>query len=253
MIEINDWAKRCALITPALSPEIEQALSGMAADLKSLRAAVELVADQMGKLIILGGQQIEAVARLAPALLQSAEGLSGSLRQVASAVQTGPHPTLPAVDVQPEPETALGMEETTRAGGSEPAAATRPEVQQSSRRVRGKRLAEDKSDHVRSAPVIIRSIADSKRSDRYYTSIRLPRNLWDQSGFGPDDRLLLDWSGNALSIERAAEGGVKPKSIGDATVVLQSWKLGNINFDQLKVAAVNGSLCLTTERRRPET
>jgi len=239
--------------TPALSPEIEQALSGMAADLKSLRAAVELVADQMGKLIILGGQQIEAVARLAPALLQSAEGLSGSLRQVASAVQTGPHPTLPAVDVQPEPETALGMEETTRAGGSEPAAATRPEVQQSSRRVRGKRLAEDKSDHVRSAPVIIRSIADSKRSDRYYTSIRLPRNLWDQSGFGPDDRLLLDWSGNALSIERAAEGGVKPKSIGDATVVLQSWKLGNINFDQLKVAAVNGSLCLTTERRRPET
>jgi hypothetical protein len=51
---------------PALSPEVEQALSGMAADLKGLRAAVELMADQVGKLMALSGQQVEAVARLAP-------------------------------------------------------------------------------------------------------------------------------------------------------------------------------------------
>jgi len=245
-------APQTTQLTPALSPEIEQALPDMAADLKGLRAAVELLADQMGKLIILGGQQIEAVARLAPALLQSAEGLSGSLRQVASAAQTGPHPALPVVNVQ-LPEATARMGQTMRAADSEPAAASGPEVQQSSRQVRGKRVAEDISDHVLYAPVIIRSIADSKRSDRYYTSIRLPRNLWDQAGFRPDDRLLLDWSGKALTIERAAEGGVKPKSIGDATVVLQSWKLGNINSDQPKVAAANGSLCLTAGRRRPET
>jgi hypothetical protein len=127
------------------------------------------------------------------------------------------------------------------------------EVQLSLRRVRGKRVVEDKPDQVLSTSVVVRSIADSKRPDRFYTSIRLPRDLWDRAGFGPDDRLLLDWSGKALTIERATEGGVKPKSIGDTSVVLQSWKLGNLNFDQSKIAGTNGSLRLTAGCRSPET
>ena len=65
------------------------------------------------------------------------------------------------------------------------------------------------------------------------------------AGFGADDRLLLDWSGKALSIARTAEGGVKPKAIGGTSVVLQSWKLGNLNFDQPKVTNGEGSLHLT--------
>jgi hypothetical protein len=92
---------------------------------------------------------------------------------------------------------------------------------------------------------VVKSIPDAKRSDRFYTSIRLPRDLWDQAGFGPEDRLLLDWSGKTLSIKRAAKGGVKPKSIGEAAVVLQSWKLGNLNFDRPKVTGADASLRLT--------
>jgi hypothetical protein len=94
-------------------------------------------------------------------------------------------------------------------------------------------------------PIVVKSIPDAKRSDRFYTIIRLPRTLWDQAGFDPDDRLLLDWSGKALTIERATEGGVKPKSIGDASVVLQSWKLGNLNFDHVKMHSRDASLRLT--------
>jgi hypothetical protein len=56
---------------------------------------------------------------------------------------------------------------------------------------------------------------------------------------------VLDWSGKALRIERAAVGGVKPKSIGEAAVILQTWKLGNLNFDQPKVTRADTSLCLT--------
>jgi hypothetical protein len=230
--------------TLSLSPEVEQALAGMATDLKGLRAAVELMADQVGRLVALGDQQIEAVARLAPALLQSAEGLSGGLRQVANAVQTLPHPKLPVVEAQPEPVTASGMDET-QAGDPEPAASTVAEVQPASGQARGKRAAKERTAHSMAASVVVRSIADAKRADRYYTSIRLPRELWDRAGFGPDDRLLLDWSGRALTIERASEGGVKPKSIGDTSVVLQSWKLGNLNLDQLKAAGADGSLRLT--------
>jgi hypothetical protein len=63
-------------------------------------------------------------------------------------------------------------------------------------------------------------------------------------------RLLLDWSGKALTIERAAEGGVKPKSIGEAAVVLQSWKLGNLNFDKPKVTGADASLHLTARPSR---
>jgi hypothetical protein len=97
---------------------------------------------------------------------------------------------------------------------------------------------------------VVKSIPDAKRSDRFYTSIRLPRDLWDQAGFGPDDRLLLDWSGKTLTIERVAEGGVKPKAVGSTSVVLQSWKLGNLNLDQLRVTGADGSLRVTGGRRQ---
>ena len=101
-----------------------------------------------------------------------------------------------------------------------------------------------------SADIVVKSIADSKGKDRFYTAIRLPRQLWDQAGFGPEDRLLLDWNGNVLSIERVAEGGVKPKSIGSTSVVLQSWKLGNLNLDQLRVTGTDGSLRLMRNQRQ---
>jgi hypothetical protein len=237
---------------PALSPEVEQALSGMAADLKGLRAAVELMADQVGKLVALSGQQIEAIAGLAPALLQSTEGLSGGLRQVAHAIQTTQHLPLPQMDHPPAAEAQVSPMQTQPDGDAQPASLSDPEGQEPLQRTRAKRQPREKAGPIASAAIVVKSIADAKRSDRYYTSIRLPRALWDRAGFGPDDRLLLDWSGKALTIERATEGGVKPKSIGDTSVVLQSWKLGNLNLDQPKAAGADGSLRLTVGRRSPE-
>ncbi|MBM1175389.1 hypothetical protein [Microvirga arabica] len=237
---------------PALSPEVEQALSGMAADLKGLRAAVESMADQVGKLVALSGQQIEAIAGLAPALLQSTEGLSSGLRQIAHAIQTIQHLPLPPMDQPPAAETQASPRQTQLDDDAEPASLSEPEGQESLQRIRGKRQSRAEAGPITSAAIVVKSIADAKRSDRYYTSIRLPRALWDQSGFGPDDRLLLAWSGKALTIERATEGGVKPKSIGDTSVVLQSWKLGNLNLNQPKVAGADGSLRLTVGRRSSE-
>jgi len=230
---------------PALSPELEHALTGMAADLKGLRSTMELMAEQVSKLVALGGQQIEAIARLAPAVIRSAEGLSGGLQQMARAVQAIPYLPPTAIDQKSRPEAETSQELTQ---GGEPASAPATEVQMPTQRGPGKRQAKDKEGRATAAPVVVRSIADAKRSDRFYTAIRLPRELWDQAGFGPDDRLLLDWNGTALTIERTAEGGVKPKSIGEASVVLQSWKLGDLNFDQLRVTGANASLRLTTEK-----
>ena len=56
---------------------------------------MELMAEQMGKLVSLGTQQIEAMARLTPLMVQSAEGISGSLREVASAIQCIPTVSTP--------------------------------------------------------------------------------------------------------------------------------------------------------------
>lgn len=234
-----------------LSSEVEQTMTGMAADLKGLRAAVELIADQMSKLVALGGQQIEVIARLAPALLQSTEDLSGSLRQVASVVQAIPPQPLPAIDSQPTPETESGTDEA-RADDAEPAATPVSLVQQPLKRVQGKRALKGKALQAPSAAVVVKSIPDAKRSDRFYTSIRLTRELWDRTGFGPEDRLLLDWSGKVLTIERTTEGGVKPKSIGGNSVVLQSWKLGNLNLDQPNVTGGRASLRLSVGRNRQE-
>jgi hypothetical protein len=235
----------------SLSSEVEQTMTAMAADLKGLRATVELIADQIGKLVALGRQQNEVMARLAPALLQSTGELSGSLRQVASVVQAVPQRPLPAIDPQPTPETEAGTDEA-RAGDAEPAATPMSLVQQSPKSVQGKRAPKSKAHQAPSAAVVVKSIPDAKRSDRFYTSIRLTRELWERTGFGPEDRLLLDWTGKVLTIERVTEGGVKPKSIGDTSVVLQSWKLGNLNFDQPKVTSGKASLRLSVGRNRQE-
>ncbi len=237
---------------PALSPEVEQTLTEMAADLKGLRSAVELMTEQVSQLVALGGQQIEAIARLTPVLLQSTEGLSGGLRQVVDAIHAIPHLAHP-VAYQPSAMKAEAGPKLTQAVDAEPAPVPELEAQGAPRRAGRKRKAEVKEGQIASAAVVVRSIADAKRPDRFYTSIRLPRALWDSAGFEPDDRLLLDWSGKTLTIERATEGGVKPKSIGDTSVVLQSWKLGNLNFDQLKVTGANGSLRLAAGRKRSET
>jgi hypothetical protein len=242
---------------PALPREVEQALTGMAADLKSLRSTLELMAEQMGKLVALGSQQIEAMARLAPLVAQSAEGISGGLRDVVSAIQSIPSSS-PPVGEPTKTEEPL-MREADPVGPQDPDISPEPEplavagTKGRSRQKRQPQQTEDSTNTAISAPIVVKSIPDAKRSDRFYTSIRLPRELWDNAGFGPDDRLLLGWSGKALTIERAAEGGVKPKSIGEASVVLQSWKLGDLNLDQPKVSGANASLRLTASVARPRS
>jgi hypothetical protein len=241
---------RQSIAASALSPETEQALTGMAADLKGLRSAMELMAEQVGKLVTLGGQQIEAIARLAPLMVQSAEGITSGVRDVVSAVRSIPSAPLPRTEpaddkVQPTLQPAHDQALSANAEPDGEVGAVEP-VRQGPR----SRRSGEKVRRTVAAPVVVKSIPDAKRSDRYYTSIRLPRELWDSAGFGPEDRLLLDWSGKALTIERAAEGGVKPKSLGEAAVVLQSWKLGNLSFDKPKVTRADASLHLTARPSR---
>jgi hypothetical protein len=232
---------------PALSREVEQALTGMAAELKGLRSTMELMAEQMGKLVALGGQQIEAIARLAPLIVQSAEGISGSVRDVVSAVRSIPSSLpYPAEPIDANVQLTL---QPIQDHGQAPRSGAEPQIEvEAKERSKQRRLSkrdEENAPRAEVASVVVKSIPDAKRPDRFYTSIRLPRDLWDSAGFGSADRLLLDWSGKTLRIDRGVEGGVKPKSIGEAAVVLQSWKLGNLNFDQPKVTGAAASLRLT--------
>jgi hypothetical protein len=225
----------------------------MAAELKDLRSTMELMAEQMGKLVALGGQQIEAIARLAPLMVQSADRISDGLREVVSAIQSIPSASPPEREPSKAEEPLTREAEPVQQQDEE--TSSDPEPRKASRakeRLRaGLRPAKTEAQvrQASSAAIVVKSIPDAKRSDRFYTSIRLPRDLWDQAGFGPDDCLLLSWSGKTLTIERVAEGGVKPKAVGSTSVVLQSWKLGNLNLDQPKVTGADGSLRLTGGRR----
>jgi hypothetical protein len=163
---------------------------------------------------------------------------------VARAIQAVPHWPQPVTDQLPVVEADADISQPPP-GAAEPVHVLEPEAPEPPRRVRGRRQATGETGLSKPANVVVKSIADANGKDRFYTSIRLPRELWESAGFGPNDRLLLDWSGRTLSIERAAEGGVKPKAIGGTSVVLQSWKLGNLNFDQPKVTNGEGSLRLT--------
>jgi hypothetical protein len=249
-------APQQAAPAPALPPEVQQALTGMAEELKGLRATMDLMAEQMGKLVSLGTQQIEAMARLTPLVVQSAEGIFGSLREVANAVQLIPSVSPPGGETMKPSTTTTGVEETPALQlnllhdvdqAVDPEAKSAPIAAESKKSPKPSRFPKRNAapaPQAGSAPVVVKSIPDAKRLDRFYTIIRLPRELWDQAGFGQEDRLLLNWSATALTIERATEGGVKPKAIGETSVVLQSWKLGNLNFDHPKVTAVDGCLRL---------
>jgi hypothetical protein len=215
----------------------------MAADLKSLRSTMEFMAEQVSKLVALGGQQIEAIARLAPLMVQSAEGISGSVREVATVVQTLSQPA--AMSPAQELVSAGGVHnEQQQDVSSEPEPVQAPEALL--KRIRHSTKTQGPARKAASAQVAVKSIPDAKRPDRYYTTIRLPRELWDRAGFGPEDRIQIDWKKQTLSIARVLDGGVKPKSIGDAVVVLQSWRLGDLTFDPAKVSAGEGTVRLTS-------
>jgi hypothetical protein len=232
--------------SPALSDKAEQAFAEIAMDLKALRAAVELMADQVSQLVALGGRQIEALANLPPALTQSAEGLSDGLRQVVRAIEAVP-PVPPPVAHLATPAEPDASPTKTQAVDAEPAPLAEPEVPAPAQRTKERRTTKNKAVANKPADIVVKSIADAKGTNRFYTSIRVSRALWDRAGFGSDDRLLLDWNGTALSIERTDEGGVKPKSIGATTVVLQSWKLGNLTLNRPSVTGATGSLCLVCQ------
>ncbi len=238
-------APRQPVPAPTLPLQLEQALSGMTADLKGLRSAMELMAEQVSKLVAVGGQQIDAVAR------QSAEGITNGLREVVRAVGS-----IPSSIPLPRPAEPLAAEEQPtlqretigdhdQASSSEPEPHIQGKAEERLTRSRRSKRSEAKAHKTASAPIVVKSIPDAKRSDRFYTSIRLPREMWDQAGFRPDDRVRIDWTGKTLSIGRDPEVGVKPKSAGGATVVPQSRLLGDLSFDQARITSGITSLRLT--------
>jgi len=208
---------------------------------------MELIAEQVSKLVALGGQQIEATARLAPLVVQSAQEITSSVREVVRAVSILPNRSLQPAEPTDAREqlTSQPVQDHDQTLDTEATSDIEVGATESLRQGQRTTTLGKKARKSASTPVVVKSIPDSKRSDRFYTSIRLPRALWDSAGFRPEDRLLLEWSGRTLSIDRAAEGGVKPKSIGEAAVILQSWKLGNLNFDKLKVTEADAALRLT--------
>ena len=154
----------------------------MDADLKSLRSTMELMAEQVGKLVAHGSQQIEAIERLAPLITRSAEEISGSVREDVTAVQTLSPPS--AVPPVQEPVSAGGVHnEQQQDVSSEPEPVRPPEALL--KRIRRSAKTAGPAHKVASSQVVVKSIPDAKRLDRFYTTIRLP------GSFGTEQALAL--------------------------------------------------------------
>jgi hypothetical protein len=178
-------------------------------------------------------------------MVQSTDRISSDLKGVVHAVRLTSEPSDDGVQHQPAPLIEPPTERDQKGGSeAEPVQTVQPATP--IKRTRRPRANESPGRQSASDHVAVKSIADAKRPDRFYSTIRLPRELWDRSGFGPEDRIQLDWKKKTLSINRVSDGGVKPKTIGDAVVVLQSWRLGNLNFDPTKVTLGSGVLRLTS-------
>lgn len=224
--------------------ELSQALVSLASDLKGLKGAMEDISGHLNRLVTIGAQQTEAITNLGNLLYQSALQMSEGMQKFAGAIQPAQNLSLPFAEhvrAEMSPRTESVLKQPT--ADIEPPSAKFPSRKEPKRRQRSK--INEKPSGDTAAAIVVKSIPDVNHANRFYTSIRLPRDVWDAAGFIPDDRLLLDWDGQSLTVSRATEGGVKPKAVGKAQVVLQSWKLGNLNLDQLYLNHHNTGFRLT--------
>lgn len=219
---------------PQVSPEVIQAFVGLASDLRGLREAADVISRHLDRLIQIEAQQTEAIAGLGQLLHQSATQFAQGIQQIASTA-------LPIRPVQDPPVEKIGVENLPRIELPVEQPAASPEIRPAKspspkRMARGRHPTVGSSTPhdaaVASESIVVKSIPDVNNAHRFYTSIRLPRDCWDAAGFEPNHRVVLDWDGQFLTVRRVTEGGVKPKVIGKTQVVLQSWKLGNLNLDQ---------------------
>lgn len=228
--------------------EFLQSFMALASDLRGIREAMEGISDHLGRLVGIETQQSEALADMTRRLDQSAAKLSEDLQKVAGTTRRSASlpPTVVAKDAIARAPHPASHSEALRVSEGTPARKPSSDRRAIRRQQANESLNVPSGIGSPAASVVVKSIPDANKTNRFYTSIRLPRDFWDAAGFTPDDRLLLDWDGQSLTVSRAGEGGVKPKAVGKSQVVLQSWKLGNLNFDKPRLDRHDSGFRLTT-------
>ncbi|AOG03246.1 hypothetical protein [Bosea sp. RAC05] len=218
---------------------IEQAITSLTGDLGQIRAAMELLMEQMGELVGLQQQQVKAIGNLSSVVARSNEGIAVGLNMLGAAVRElgqgrkiPPLPSassaiedieLPAIPIRSLRNDAFEGESARRSVVRKPGPAPK---------------AVDK-------PIVVNSYRDGKNHRKFYTMVQLPKALWEDFGFQGDDRVFIEREdGDTISIRRAEEGGVKLKKVTDTTVTIQTTRIGNVNFEVQRPKGSKGEIYL---------
>lgn len=219
--------------------KIEKAVSAMADDLGQIRAAMELMMEQFGALADLQKQHIQAVANQSVIIARLNEGMAAGFTMMSVALRELAEKSSTITNVseiaQPEKDIdipalpirsgfvrkRLDTKKPRRGSDTRPASVTSPQK------------------------VSINSYPDGKNPSKFYTMVHLPKSVWTDCGFRNDDRVLIDrHDGETIRIRRASEGGVKLKKVTDAVVVIQTTRVGNLNFEVRKPIGSKGEIRL---------
>jgi hypothetical protein len=229
----------------------------VANDIQEIRAAVELIAEQNGMRTEMLRQQNEGHARhleyfarlietqernnaLLDQLIRAVaintsevapipQAVAMASRDVVSAIREHAESVVPALAKVPKaivkrcpgPAAAQPVESVDEPAPS-PALEAQPRLKRKSASV-----------SVYSCP--------KRQPGKFYTSISVPRALWESVGFTEQDRYTIDVDDDMkITIARATEGGVKPKKIGREVVVFQTTRLGDLTTRRLFVKACDG-------------
>lgn len=221
---------------------IEGAIISIAGDIGHIRAAMDLLMEQMGTLIGLQSQQVQAIANLSGIVARSNEGvavglnmLSASVREMVKEAKPPHNFPQPHSDIE-IPALRLRPQTAEKPSGSE---REKEEAHSSASKVRRSKTAS------KFGPVSINSYQDGKNPRKFYTMVQLPKALWTEFGFQSDDRIFIDKGDDeTIYIRRADEGGVKLKKVTDAMVVIQTTRIGNLNFQVKQPTGSKGELQL---------
>lgn len=170
---------------------------------------------------------VPAIAKIAPAIADGNQALVSHFNDASSSIvgaiadlKTTTAISSPAQPV--EPATPESVPEAMNTNTKAPEDLTHIKLGSRIRR----RTATPSPRHGDS--ISISSSQNTTNPHKYYTQMRLPRNLWESVGFTPDTRILITRDGSGFTLKEAPEGsGVKLKIVTDSRVIVQTSSIGN--------------------------
>jgi hypothetical protein len=233
--------------------DLIQALKGInenmgliASELGNVRAALELQAEQTYDMVKKSSNQTKALTMIGPLIARTTEAVRSGFatqQQTLNNLVTGQRETLAVLRAAPPLVPTERRDEPKQAQQMPSDEATPARLPQRSNIPMLKAALQGPKNP---AVSIYSNLAKTGRQAgrKWYTTIRVSRELWDAANLDNQDRVVVTQDGDLIRLSKPINGhdGIKVKKLSDMVAIIQVSHLGDINTKDLCASVENGSL-----------